>query len=93
MEIILVSATPKTEEEFKGMPLASNINITSELCQVAYKNKCGLPAIYNKAITANANRDAIVVFAHHDIAIQDAFIPEKLAEPTSPPVLNFLTNP
>jgi GT2 family glycosyltransferase len=42
-------------------------------------NESGLPACYNTVLDECAGTDVIVVFAHDDVAIGDAFLREKLA--------------
>lgn len=41
-------------------------------------NERGLATRYNAFLDAHAGRDAIVVFAHDDVAIEDPFVREKL---------------
>jgi hypothetical protein len=43
-------------------------------------NENGLPACYNTVLDECAGTDVIVVFAHDDVTIGDAFLREKLAD-------------
>jgi hypothetical protein len=46
-------------------------------CDILYKNKTGLPEVYNRYIN-NFFKDKKVIFVHDDVLIEDLFIEEKL---------------
>jgi hypothetical protein len=70
MEIILVSATPCKREEFINMPL-NDCAVMFPNSYIYHENQRGLPSVYNEAIESNLNGDDIIIFAHHDVAIED----------------------
>ena len=82
--LLIVAATPLDEATFlRVAPLARTLALHGETAQlrvkVAFNNREGLPVIYNRAI-AHARPEDIVVFCHDDVALDDPWLPERLAE-------------
>ena len=74
-----VVATPQNKEDFHKKSQISlffdKANI--ENYTIAYKNREGLPKIYNKFLTEE-NRNKHLIFVHDDVLIEDLFWKEKL---------------
>lgn len=77
----IVAATPYNKENFKKKsPLSLSIDKMGIEAQteIIYENKNGLSKVYNSFLT-DENKNNIIIFAHHDILIEDLFFEEKLA--------------
>jgi hypothetical protein len=76
----IISATPYSKEDFKNKSQLSlfidKVGI-SNISNIQYENKIGLPKIYNQFITEE-NRNKKIIFVHHDVLIEDLFLFEKL---------------
>jgi GT2 family glycosyltransferase len=83
-QILIVAATQKRKAQFErdtllGFSLrrmAFDRRITSA---IAYNNKHGLPAMFNRQIV-EANRNKILVFTHDDVRIDDHWFSQRLDE-------------
>jgi hypothetical protein len=76
----IISATPYSKEDFKNksqLSLYMDKAEVSNISNVQYENKIGLPKIYNQFITEE-NRNKKIIFVHHDVLIEDLFLFEKL---------------
>lgn len=81
--LVFVCATRADAAGFAGTPTGQSIARVRFAAQVrlalAVQNKAGLPSIYNRAITP-ALRDAVLVFVHDDVWIDDVFFVQHLLQ-------------
>lgn len=82
--LLIVAATTLDEATFlREAPLARTLALHGDTARlrvkVAFNNRDGLPLIYNRAI-AHAEPDDIVLFCHDDVALDDPWLPDRLAE-------------
>lgn len=81
--VLLFAATPLSPKEFKETLLGKSLEkISLDICcaNIIYGNTIGLPTLYNKVLKSPDNHDKIVLFVHHDVSLEDAFLVEKLNE-------------
>ena len=82
--IEVISATRKTEEEFwassaTGISLR-RLGFDKKIkFHIAFANQRGLPYIYNERIEAS-NDNALLVFMHDDVWIEDMFFSQQLEQ-------------
>jgi hypothetical protein len=76
-----VVATPKDHEEFNTKSQISlyldKSGFRSSHSTIAFKNKKGLPKLYNSFIN-ETYKDKRLIFVHDDVLIEDMFLEEKL---------------
>ena len=86
--IEIVAASPKSEHQFyAAAPLGISLRrLAADKCiagRICFGNtgakKDGLPAIFNRQIAA-AGREAIIVFTHDDVWLDDCFLADRLVE-------------
>lgn len=86
--IEIVAASPKSEHQFYAAAplgislrrLAADKRIAGRICfGNTGAKKDGLPAIFNRQIAA-AGREAIIVFTHDDVWLDDCFLADRLVE-------------
>ena len=82
--IEIISATRlKQDEFFRTSPLGQSLHrlkFDSRIkADIAFENSDGLPLVYNRAIAARP-QEAILVFVHDDVWIEDYFLTNRLHE-------------
>jgi GT2 family glycosyltransferase len=83
----IVSATPYDRMVFQrymllGRSLHKLASRAGIACDVAYDNSSGLPDVYNAALAKCDDAD-FVLFVHHDVWLDDWFLPERLIDALS----------
>lgn len=77
-DLIVVSCTRGVKEETDLFRSLARLGIDDAV--FIESNSDGLPACYNRVLEANAGRDAVALFAHDDLLIEDLFVRDKLEE-------------
>ena len=82
--LLIVAATRESAEDFsRASPLGCSLrrlSFESRLeARVAFLNRDGLPAVYNRQIIEE-NREKILLFVHDDVWLDDFFVYERLHE-------------
>lgn len=83
-DIVIVTASRQQEQTFWQSTLLGQslkrIGLSSSLRIIPFfENKLGLSAVYNRSLV-DENRDAILLFVHDDVYIDDYWLVERLNE-------------